>query len=48
MVLGVLLFIFYYLLLRFINTVYNVRQYVCWLCLYPQDCILHWIYGIRI
>ena len=24
------------------------RQYVCWLLLYPQDCILHWIYGMQI
>jgi hypothetical protein len=29
-------------------TLYYVRLYVCWLCLYPQDCILHWIYGMQI
>jgi len=24
------------------------RHYVCWLLLYSQDCILHWIYGMQI
>jgi hypothetical protein len=30
------------------HCVYYVRQYVCWLHLYPQVCILHWNYGMWI
>ena len=40
--------VFFYLLLRFFqHYVYYVRLYVCD-CLYPQDCILIWIYRMQI